>query len=179
MAKIIKNEQIVDDAWQLLTLAEGQTPETVTLPVSSTLLPLTVWRARKDEILAHQQPVGVWLESNEGPEALADDLNYLALIGINFPKFTDGRGYSSARLLRERYAYRGEIRAIGDVLQDQLFFMKRCGIDAYAVREDKNIEAALAGLRIFSETYQAAVDQPQPLFRRRAAGEERHEHQEH
>ena len=88
---------------------------------------------------------------------------------MNFPKFTDGRGYSSARLLRDRYSFRGEIRAIGDVLQDQLFYMKRCGIDAYALREDKDIVAALASLRDFSETYQAAVDQPQPLFRRRTA----------
>jgi uncharacterized protein (DUF934 family) len=88
---------------------------------------------------------------------------------VNFPKFADGRGYSTARLLRERYGYHGEIRAIGDVLHDQLFFMKRCGFDAYAVRADKDIEAALAGFDDFSDAYQAAVDQPQPLFRRRAA----------
>jgi hypothetical protein len=87
------------------------------------------------------------------------------VIGVNFPKFTDGRSYSSARLLRERYGYAGEIRAIGDVLQDQLFYMRRCGIDAYALRADKDIDKALAGLRVFSETYQAAADQPQPLFR--------------
>ncbi len=169
MSKIIKNDRIVDDAWQVLTLAEGETAEAVALPDAPSLLPLTVWLARKDEILARAAPVGVWLDSSEGPEALAGDLEHLALIGVNFPKFVDGRGYSSARLLRERYNYRGEIRAIGDVLQDQLFYMKRCGIDAYAVRADKDIEAALAGLRVFSETYQAAVDQPQPLFRRRAA----------
>ncbi len=169
MSKIIKNDRIVDDAWQVLTLAEGETAEAVALPDAPSLLPLAVWLARKDEILARAAPVGVWLESSEGPEALAGDLEQLALIGVNFPKFVDGRGYSSARLLRERYNYRGEIRAIGDVLQDQLFYMKRCGIDAYAVRADKDIEAALAGLRVFSETYQAAVDQPQPLFRRRAA----------
>jgi len=113
--------------------------------------------------------VGVWLEAGEGAEALAADLADLALIGIDFPKFTDGRGYSSARLLRERFGYQGEIRAIGDVLHDQLFYMKRCGIDAFAVRADKDIEAALAGLNVFSETYQTAVDQPQPLFRRRSA----------
>lgn len=169
MPKIIKNNQIVDDVWQVLKLAEGETPESVALPGEATLLPLAVWNARKAEIIARNAPIGVWLESNEGPELLADDLARFSVIGINFPKFADGRGYSSARLLRERYNYRGEIRAIGDVLQDQLFFMKRCGIDAYAVRADKDIEAALAGLRTFSETYQAAADQPQPLFRRRAA----------
>ena len=112
---------------------------------------------------------GVWLDSSEGPEALVGDLDALSIIAVNFPKFADGRSYSTAHLLRERYGYRGEIRAIGDVLHDQLFFMKRCGIDAYAVRADKDIEAALAGLSTFSDAYQAAVDQPQPLFRRRAA----------
>ena len=169
MSKIIKNDRIVDDAWQVLKLAEGETAETVALPTTPFLLPLAVWLARKEEILASKTPFGVWLESNEGPETLAGDLDHFNLIGVNFPKFADGRGYSTARLLRERYRYRGEIRAIGDVLQDQLFYMKRCGIDAFAVRADKDIEAALAGLRDFSETYQAAVDQPQPLFRRRAA----------
>lgn len=169
MSRIIKNDRIVDDAWQILKLAEGETAETVALPDEPSVLPLAVWLARKDEILARNAPIGVWLESGEGPEALAGDLNHFALIGVNFPKFADGRSYSTARLLRERYDYRGEIRAIGDVLQDQLFYMKRCGIDTFAVRADKDIEAALAGLRDFSETYQAAVDQPQPLFRRRAA----------
>lgn len=169
MSKIIKNGQIVDDAWQVLKLAEGQTPESVSLPNGPTLLPLAVWLARKTEVLATGNPVGAWLDSSEGPEAIVADLAHFAVIGVNFPKFADGRGYSSARLLRERYGYQGEIRAVGDVLQDQLFYMKRCGIDAFAVREDKDIEAALAGLNVFSDAYQAAVDQPQPLFRRRTA----------
>lgn len=169
MSKIIKNGQIVDDAWQVLKLAEGQEPASVTLPEEPSLLPLAVWLARKAEVLAAGKPVGVWLDSSEGPEAIASDLTYFAVIAVNFPKFADGRGYSSARLLRERYSYSREIRAIGDVLHDQLFYMKRCGIDAFAVREDKDIEAALAGLKVFSDAYQAAVDQPQPLFRRRTA----------
>ena len=169
MPKLIKNQQIVDDHWQVLKLADGETAESVALPAAPTLLPLAVWLARKQEVIARQQPIGVWLESSEGPEAIAGDLDRFAVIGVNFPKFTDGRSYSSARLLRERFGYQGEIRALGDVLQDQLFFMKRCGIDAYAVLDGKNLEQALAGLNGFSETYQAAVDQPQPLFRRRSA----------
>ena len=131
MSKIIKNGQIVDDGWHVLKLAEGQEPASVALPEVPSLFPLAVW-----------------LDSSEGPEAIAGDLAHFALIGVNFPKFADGRGYSSARLLRERYGYRGEIRAIGDVLQDQLFYMKRCGINAFAVRQDKDIEAALAGLNV-------------------------------
>lgn len=171
MPRIIKNERIVDDNWQQLTLAEGETPESVALPAEPVLLPLSVWLARRDEIVAGHRQCGVWLDSDEGPEALAGDLDRLAVIGVNFPKFTDGRSYSSARLLRERYRYSGEIRALGDVLQDQLFFMRRCGIDAYALRADKDLDQALAGLHAFSESYQAAVDQPQPLFRRRGARE--------
>ena len=169
MARLIKNAQIIDNHWPVLKPAAGESAESLTLPDTPALLPLALWLARKDEILARRIPFGIWLESNEGPETLAADLEHFPVIGVNFPKFTDGRGYSTARLLRERYAYSGEIRAIGDVLQDQLFFMKRCGFDAYALREDKNIEAALSSLNDFSESYQAAVDQPHPLFRRRTA----------
>jgi uncharacterized protein (DUF934 family) len=171
MSKIIKHGRIVDDGWQVLTLAEGETPASVTLPAHPVLLPLAVWLARREEIIGRPQAIGVWLDSHEDPEALADDLDRLSLVAVNFPKFTDGRGYSIARLLRERYHYQGEIRAIGDVLQDQLFYMQRCGIDAYALRADKDIEKALAGLAVFSETYQAAADQREPLFRRRHAME--------
>ena len=173
MPRLIKNGQIVDDAWQTLVVADGQTAHSIALPAPSappTLLPLAVWQARRDEILARSaggRPIGVWLDAGEDPEAIADDLGHFALVAINFPKFADGRGYSTARLLRERYGYRGELRAIGDVLRDQLFLMKRCGFDAYALRADKDASEALAGLTDFSETYQAAADQPQPLFRRR------------
>ena len=169
MSRIIKNRQIVDDTWNVLKLAEGETPESVVLPEQNGIVSLPVWQARKDELVSRGQPVGVWLDSHEGPEAIAADLTSFALVAVNFPNFADGRGYSTARLLRERYGYRGELRAIGDVLHDQLFLMKCCGFDAFAVRADKDIRAALAGLGDFSETYQAAVDQPQPLFRRRTA----------
>ena len=169
MSRIIKNGSIADDAWTILKLSEGETPESVTLPEQNAIVPLPVWQARKDELIGRGQPVGVWLDSHEEPEAIAADLDRFSVVAVNFPKFADGRGYSIARLLRERYGYAGELRSIGDVLQDQLYFMKRCGFDAYAVRADKDIEAALAGLTDFSESYQTAVDQPQPLFRRRSA----------
>ena len=168
MPKLIKNGQIVDDTRSVVKLAEDETAETVALPPTAQLLPLVVWLARRDEIIKSGIAHGVWLDADEGPEAIAGDLEQLAVIGVNFPKFTDGRSYSTARLLRGRYGFQGEIRAIGDVLQDQLYFMKRCGFDAYALREDKDLTAALASLNDFSESYQAAADQPQPLFRRRA-----------
>lgn len=169
MTRIIKNRQAVNDEYTLLKLAEGETAESVALPAGAVLVPLAVWIARKPELLTRSTPVGVWLDAGDGPEAIADDLTALPVIGVNFPKFVDGRGYSTARLLRERYGYQGELRAIGDVLQDQLFLMARCGFDAFALRADKSIEQALDAFETFKAPYQAAVDQTQPLFRRRAA----------
>jgi uncharacterized protein (DUF934 family) len=93
----------------------------------------------------------------------------LPLIAVYFPKFLDGRGYSTARLLRERYGYRGELRAIGDVGRDQLFYLARVGFDAFLIPEGRDARDALNAFADFPETYQGAVDQPLPLFRRRAA----------
>lgn len=169
MTQIIKNRQAVADEYALLTLAEGETAEAVALPAGAVIVPLAVWTARKAELQSRSTPVGVWLAAGEGPEAIADDLAALPVVGVHFPKFVDGRGYSTARLLRERYGYRGEVRALGDVLHDQLFLMARCGFDAFALKEGKDIARAVAAFETFGNPYQAAVDQPQPLFRRRAA----------
>jgi uncharacterized protein (DUF934 family) len=100
------------------------------------------------------------------PDALKGDLDKFAVVAVDFPKFTDGRGYSIAYNLRKRLGYTGELRAIGDVLRDQLFSMQRVGFDAFATRQDRSIHDALKGLTVFSETYQASVDQKLPLFRR-------------
>ena len=167
MSRLIKNGQIVNDAWQRLVLAEGEAADSATLPNAQVIFPLAVWQAQRTAILAQPHPVGVWLDSHEGAEELANDLEFISVIAVNFPKFTDGRGYSTARLLRERYAYRGELRAVGDVLRDQLQNLRRCGFDAFAVREGRDLEDALQSLNDFSEHYQTAVTEPQPLFRRR------------
>lgn len=169
MTTIIKNRQAVADDYTLLTLAEGDAADTVALPAGPLLVPLAVWQARQAELQSRGTPVGVWLAAGEGPEAIAGDLAALPVVGVHFPKFVDGRGYSTARLLRERYAYQGEIRALGDVLHDQLFLMARCGFDAFALKEGKDVAKAVAAFETFKNPYQAAVDQPQPLFRRRAA----------
>ncbi len=169
MTTIIKNRQAVADDFSTVTLAEGETAETVALPAGPLLVPIAVWQARKTELQSRGTPVGVWLAAGEGPEAIAGDLATLPVVGVHFPKFVDGRGYSTARLLRERYSYCGEIRALGDVLHDQLFLMARCGFDAFALKEGKDIAKAVAAFETFRNPYQAAVDQPQPLFRRRAA----------
>jgi uncharacterized protein (DUF934 family) len=107
------------------------------------------------------------LEPADDPAKYADRLGAVARIDVNFPSFTDGRGYSIARLLRERHGYDGELRAVGDVQRDQLFYLARCGFDAFLLRKDADAEDALAAFNDFSEAYQASVERPQPLFRRR------------
>ncbi|QGZ41853.1 uncharacterized protein (DUF934 family) [Pseudoduganella flava] len=165
--KIIKGTQIVADDWNLLRLAEGQEPAAVEVPAGKVIVPLKVWQAQK-EALASRADIGVWLDSDERAEELKGELDKFGVVAVNFPKFTDGRGYSIAYNLRMRLGYTGELRAIGDVLRDQLFQMKRTGFDAYAPRPDRSIEDALKGLTVFSETYQASVDNKLPLFRRHA-----------
>ena len=169
MAKLIKNRQITDDNWQVMDLAEDDTPEGAAVPEGPVLVPLTVWLAQRDA-LAARDDVGVWLAGDEEPGELADDIGRLPLIAVNFPKFADGRGYSIAVLLRSRYGYSGELRAIGDVLRDQFNYLSRCGFDALQPREgrysDAELEAAWANFDDFKEPYQASVKPQNPLFRR-------------
>ena len=168
MATLIKERHIAADNWQLLKAGEaGTLPE---LPAAGeVIVPLALWLARRDELLVRPGGLGVWLDANEGPESIAEDLARFAVIAVNFPKFGDGRGYSIARLLRERYGFRGELRAIGDVLHDHLYFMEQCGFDAFALREDQNAQEALSVFVVFSDGYQTSVLRPDPLFRRRLA----------
>lgn len=167
--QIIKGRDIVDDDWSVLKLDEGQTPEAVEVPAGKIIVPLAVWLAQR-ELLAARPQIGIWFAPDELAHTVKDDLDKFAVIAVDFPKFSDGRGYSIAFNLRRRLGYQGELRAIGDVLRDQLFQMQRCGFDAYATREDRSIHDALKGLTVFSETYQASVDTPLPLFRRQARG---------
>lgn len=165
MRNIIKNRTVVSDDWTVLRLAEGETPEGIEVPAGKVIVPLTVWKAQREK-LQGRSDLGVWLASSERPEELKGDLDNFKVVAVDFPKFMDGRGYSTAYNLRSRLGYTGELRAIGDVLRDQLFYMQRVGFDAFAVRADKNIHDALKGLTDFSETYQNSWDQKNPLFRR-------------
>lgn len=169
MAQLIKHGAAAADSWTTLALAEGETPETVALPAGDVIFPLAVWQARKAEIISCHKRIGLLLQPDERVEDIATDLDYFVVIAVNFPKFVDGRGYSTASLLRQRYKYQGELRAVGDVLHDQLFFMQRVGFDSYALKDGKNaVYAIAAGFKPFSDAYQASTSQPQPHFRRRA-----------
>ena len=169
MSQLIKDKALSDDAWQTLELAENETPEAVAMPAGHVIFPLAVWQARKAEIIARGNPVGLVIMPDERVEDIAADLGNIALVAVHFPKFVDGRGYSTAALLRQRYAYTGELRAVGDVLHDQLFFMRRVGFDAYALKAEKDaLYAIAAGFTPFGDTYQTSTSQPQPHYRRRA-----------
>lgn len=162
---VIRERQVVADSWQLLKpAADGSLAVPATGDV---IVPLGVWREQSAALRTRAGKVGVWLDSHEDPALIADDLQHLELIAVNFPQFTDGRGYSIARLLRERYGWRGELRAIGDVLRDQLSYLASCGFDALDLRAGQDAQAALASLDDFSEAYQSSAARPQPLFRRR------------
>ena len=111
--------------------------------------------------------VGVWIDGNEEIESVAEQLVSAPVVAIRFPKFVDGRGFSVARLLRECYQYQGEIRAIGEIIRDQLYLLQRCGFNAFEFGAEVNIAEASKSLADFSDAYQVAVDQPVPLFKRR------------
>lgn len=169
MAQIIKQKAAVPDTWLTLTLAESETPESVALPAGDVIFPFAVWQARKAEIISCHKRIGLLIEPGERIEEVAGDLQYFVVIAINFPKFVDGRGYSTASLLRRRYDYQGELRAVGDILHDQLFYLQRVGFDSYALKDGKNAQYAIQhGFTTFSDAYQASTDQSQPYFRRRA-----------
>ena len=135
------------------------------LPPGPVLVPLALWQAQR-EALGTRGDVGVWLEPHEAPEALEGDLAALPVIGLHFPQFTDGRGLSSAAILRTRLGFDGELRALGDVQRDQLAPMRRCGIDAFRVRPDLDPARTALGLETMTAHYQGDVLDPRPLFRR-------------
>jgi len=162
MSTLIRRDRVVADGWAVADTSDG-------LPAQGdVIVPLSLWTAERDRLVGHDGRVGVRLGPADDPAALAADIERLELVAIDFPHFADGRGYSTARLLRERYRYIGELRAVGDVGRDQLFYLARVGFDAFALREGEDPSGALAAFADFSEAYQASVERPQPLFRRRA-----------
>ena len=124
------------------------------------VLSLDEWLAAENKAQAVQ------LQPGEAPLPLFDHLQSIPLILVNFPLFMDGRGFSYARELRER-GFTGELRATGHFIRDQLTYLERCGFNAFEMADESQLESALQSLADFSESYQAAIDQPQPLFRRR------------
>jgi uncharacterized protein (DUF934 family) len=160
MPRLIKDGAIVEDGWVHLA-DDAIAPDGADVIVS-----LKRWKDERETLSSRNGGLGVRLAGADSPAAIKDDLARLGVIALEFGTFKDGRAFSHARLLRERYGYRGELRAVGDVLRDQLFFMRRCGIDSYELRADRSAEDALAAFRELSVTYQGATDDKRPLYRR-------------
>jgi uncharacterized protein (DUF934 family) len=156
MANLIKNKRITPDNWQKFEpAADGGLPD---LPSTGDwIVPLALWSEQREQLSQREGKNGVVLENTDDPRVLVADFDKLALIAVRFPKFTDGRGYSIARLLR-RLGWKGELRAVGDVLRDQLFAMTRCGFDALELRADQDAQAVLTAFSDFTAPYQVALD---------------------
>lgn len=165
MPKLSKHGELLADSWQVLP--KDATPTLGELDRGEWLVHVK-WYRENQQALAGMGNVSIWLDSDDNAGDVADLATSLPVIGVNFPVFTDGRGFSIGRTIRERYQFRGELRAIGNFMQDQLFYLKRCGFDAFVVAEDAAVESMAKSLSDFSDFYQASVDQPIPLFRRRA-----------
>jgi len=196
MSNLILNNQIAADDWTLVELPKvdqevrmqagkvvmfkltgedtttaEQIANTVIPASGKVLVPLSVYLARKNELASRvaNKELGIWLATHEVLEHLADaepDLNVFPLIAVFVERFADGRIFSVGNLLRTRYGFKNTLRAFGDVLRDQLFFLKRSGFDSYLIRADRNAEDALHSLKDFTQPYQGAVDNAQPVWRR-------------
>ena len=187
---------IIENDWTLVNLPESQveqrvqagkvvlfkltgeqtiTPEQIAateIPATgNVIVPLSVFIARKEALVSriNAGEIGVWLDTHEVLEHLVEnqtDLNALPIIAIHVERFADGRIFSLGTLLRTRYGYANELRAFGDILKDQLFFLKRSGFTSFEIRADRSANDALASLNDFTTPYQGAVDEPQPVFKR-------------
>jgi len=158
--QIIKNKEIIDDHWQ--HIADDPIPPEGCITVS-----LNRWKAEKDRLIAREGgELGLRVSTEDSLEEISDDLEHFQLIALEFPTFTDGRAFSFARLLRERYHFPGELRAIGDFLPDQVFFLSRVGVNAFEFDETADLSDALSALSTFTVAYQAAADEADPPYRR-------------
>lgn len=166
MRSIIKQGQVVADSWSVLRPDEEGVWPAVADDVD-VIVPLPMWLSDKAAWQTRAGQTGVWLAPDDDPAELAGQLTGLPLIAVDFPAFTDGRGYSIGRLLRERYGYQGELRALGDVWSDLLHYLWQVGFDAFEIKDGKGIDSALDGYHTFTERYQATHREPVPLFRRR------------
>jgi uncharacterized protein (DUF934 family) len=154
---LIRKGEVVDDPW--LRVADDQD-----LPDGPVMVTLERWREQADELADHRGALGIVLGSDQPPELIAGDLHRFALVALDFPAFTDGRAYSYARLLRERHGFTGELRAVGNVLRDQLAFMARCGFDAFEVADDKTARDFEKALGEITVAYQPATDARRPAM---------------
>ncbi len=155
---LLKDGALMDDPW--VTVNDG-----TQLPMDGpAIVSLERWQAHRDALLGRNAQLGIRLKSDQSPALIADDLERFAVVALEFPVFKDGRAYSYARLLRERYGYKGEVRAVGEVLRDQFLFMVRCGFDAIEVRDENAAGQWREAVSEISVVYQPAADNRTPVW---------------
>jgi uncharacterized protein (DUF934 family) len=158
--QIIRDREIVEDNWRHLDDEAALVDGKITVSLNR-------WQEQHNTLSKHKSGLGLRLTGDDPLEEIVPDLASFSLIVLIFPAFTDGRCYSFARLLRDRYHYTGEIRAQGDVLRDQLYYMSQSGINSFELASSEQMENALVAFNDFSENYQATALKPDPLYRRR------------
>ena len=158
---LLKNGKVVEDNWRNLADEDSVSVE------ESIIISLKRWQESQDYFSGRNGQLGIRLESSQKPEEISADIDRFDLIALNFPALPDGRAFSYARILRERYGFKGELRATGKVIQDQLFFMHRCGFDSFELSDGEDIEKSIAALSSFSVAYQPAADDIAPAYKTR------------
>jgi uncharacterized protein (DUF934 family) len=196
-SQLILNQSIIDDEWTFVALPIGneevkkqagkvvlfkltgeslpselQVKETVIPQNGKIILPLSVYLKNRDVLQARlkNNEIALWLATHETLDLLITtekDINVFPLIAVFLERFQDGRIFSLGNLLRTRYQFKNTLRAFGDVLQDQLFYLKRSGFDSYLIKTGKDVHEALKALQSFSEPYQGAVDIKEPVWKRK------------
>lgn len=164
MPTLIKGERVVADDWTLIE-------DPASLSYSNRIIvPAGYAAAHAPVLFRNGHEIGVWLPGDAEPDEIVALLDRIALIAIRFPAFNDGRGLSLAVLLRTRYGYAGELRATGEVHEDLLHYMRRCGFDSFQLPDGRDPAVALDALHALSDFYQGSVIDPRPAFRRVARG---------
>lgn len=166
MRRLVDNKaELLDNPWALLP-KDCSLEDFKAASADNLLAPLQLWLAHAEELQVSGKQVGVWLDSSETAAEVAPLLDQVALVALNFPGFMDGRAYSTAVNLRQHHDYQGELRAIGDVLRDQLILMRRCSFNSFELADSVKLEDARRAFNDFTDSYQSNVEEPLPLFRR-------------
>ena len=196
-SQLILNQSISPDEWSFVPLPSGneevkkqagkvvlfkltgeslptelQINETVIPQAGKIIVPLSVYLKHRDALQARlkNNEIALWIATHETLDALLvseKDINVFPLIAVFVERFQDGRIFTLGNLLRTRYQFKNTLRAFGDVLQDQLFYLKRSGFDSYLIKTGKDVHEALKALQSFSDPYQGAVDISEPVWKRK------------
>lgn len=158
---LIKDGCLAEDHWRTLS------DEDAVIGNGPIIISFERWRDARDALKRHNGPLGIRMKSDQPPALIADDIDRFDLIALEFPTLADGRAFSYARLLRERHSFKGELRAVGDVFKDQLYFMQRCGFSSFELPAGRDPQDALGALKSFSVVYSPAADGARPAYQQR------------